>query len=213
MAGWFPPHCATGPHLLELGRHLERGPSHWRLRVAGDLTKTGQADNSLLPITLTPWIDLYVSALRSILNVRCRKQDSLSNRLWIGLDGRPLSGHLIRERVKLRTKKAFGFPICPHAFRKIAATTFILERPEYALYGPALLGHRSADTIHKHYFVSQQQLAIRIYHNLRDSRGSDDRSGASAKGHGTRDRQIRALLVCASSPPGRHRTRRPRQRD
>jgi integrase/recombinase XerD len=196
---------------LELGRHLERGPDRWRLQIAGDLTKTGQADNSLLPVTLTPWIDLYVNVVRPRLTLRCHVPNA--SRFWLGLDGRPLSGHLIRKRIKACTKEAFGFAICPHAFRKIAATTFILERPEYALHGPALLGHRSADTIHKHYFVSQQQLAIRTYHNLRDSRRSDDRSGASATGNGTLDRQIKALLVCASSPPGSHRTRRPRQRD
>ena len=159
---------------LELGRNLERGPDQWRLRVAGDLTKTGQADNSLLPVTLTPWIDLYVNVIRPRLTVRCRQPDALSSRFWIGLDGRPLSGHLIRKRIKACTKKAFGFAICPHAFRKIAATTFILERPEYALHGPALLGHRSEDTIQKHYFASQQQLAIRTYHTLRDFRRSDD---------------------------------------
>ena len=198
---------------LQLGTQLERGPSQWRLRVAGDLTKTGQADNSLLPITLTPWVDLYVNVIRPILTVRSGKPEALSSYFWIGLDGRPLSGHLIRKRIKLRTKKVFGFSICPHAFRKIAATTFILERPEYALYGPALLGHRSADTIHKHYFVSQQQLAIRTYHNLRDSSRVEDTSRVGAKGVSTLERQIKALVICAGSPASSHRSRRRRQRD
>jgi len=196
---------------LELGRDLERGPKQWRLQVAGDLTKTGQADNSLLPITLTPWIDIYVNVVRPLLTVRCRISEALSRRFWIGLDGRALSGHLIRKRIKARTKEAYGFAICPHTFRKIAATTFILERPEYALHGPALLGHRSEDTIQKHYFASQQQLAIRTYHRLRDSGRADDASRVRAKG--TPNRQIEALLVCAGSPPSSHRSRRPRQRD
>ena len=196
---------------LEHGRDLERGPKQWRLQVAGDLTKTGQADNSLLPITLTPWIDIYVNVVRPLLTVRCRISEALSRRFWIGLDGRALSGHLIRKRIKARTKEAYGFAICPHTFRKIAATTFILERPEYALHGPALLGHRSEDTIQKHYFASQQQLAIRTYHRLRHSGRADDASRVRAKG--APNRQIEALLVCAGSPPSTHRSRRPRQRD
>ena len=196
---------------LEHGRDLERGPKQWRLQVAGDLTKTGQADNSLLPITLTPWIDIYVNVVRPILTVRCSISEALSRRFWIGLDGRALSGHLIRKRIKARTKEAYGFAICPHTFRKIAATTFILERPEYALHGPALLGHRSEDTIQKHYFASQQQLAIRTYHRLRHSGRADDASRVRAKG--APNRQIEALLVCAGSPPSNNRSRRPRQRD
>ena len=66
---------------LQLGTQLERGPSQWRLRVAGDLTKTGQADNSLLPITLTPWVDLYVNVIRPILTVRSGKPEALSKSL------------------------------------------------------------------------------------------------------------------------------------
>lgn len=161
---------------------------------------------------LTSWIDIYVNVVRPCLTVRCRLRGALSSRFWIGLDGRPLSCHLIRERIKLRTKEAFGFPICPHAFRKIAATTFILERPEYALHGPALLGHRSEDMIQKHYFASQQQLAIRTDHSLRDSRRAEDASPISTTGISTLDRQIKALLVCASSPPSSCRPRRPRNR-
>jgi len=188
---------------LELERDLERGPSQWRLRVAGELTKTGQADHSTLPVTLTSWLDVYVDVIRPLSLVRHRIADGPVARFWIGPDGKPLSGHLIRKRIKLRTKEAFGFPICPHTFRKIAATTFVLERPEYALHGPALLGHRSEDTIQRHYFVAQQQLAIRTYHCLRDSRLAKEAGRVGAKGIDTRDRRIRAMVACAP-PVGRH---------
>jgi integrase len=197
---------------LELGRNLERGPNQWRLRIEGDLTKTGQADNSLLPVTLTPWIDLYVNVVRPRLTVHSRNPDAFSSRFWIGLDGRPLSSQLIRKRIKTCTKKALGFAICPHTFRRIAATTFILERPEYALHGPALLGHRSGDTIQKHYFASQQQIAIRTYHQLRDFMHAADTS--RTKGTDTSDdRRIKALLMCAASPPSGPKSRRKRNRD
>jgi hypothetical protein len=198
--------------VLELGRNLERGPDQWRLRLEGDRTKTGQADYSLLPVTLTPWIDLYVNVVRPRLTAGRRVSDALSSRFWIGLDGRPLSGHLIRERIKACTKLSFGFAICPHAFRKIAATTFILERPEYALHGPALLGHRSEDTIQKHYFASQQQLALRTYRSMRDLRPAANVSRAKGT-DAIDDRRIKALLVCAASPSSVHKSRRKRNQD
>jgi hypothetical protein len=137
-----------------------------------------------------------------------------ANPAWMEFSERtPLSGHLIRERIKACTKEAFGFAICPHTFRKIAATTFILERPEYALYGPALLGHRSADTVQKHYFASQQQIAIRTYHQLRDLTREENNSTVRANSNGTLTHQIKALLLCAGAPSIGCRSRRCRQRD
>jgi hypothetical protein len=149
--------------------------------------------------------------VRPRLIVSGRVPDALANRFWIGLDGRLLSGHLIRERIKARTKQAFGFAICPHTFRKIAATTFILERPEYALHGPALLGHRSEETIQKHYFASQQQLALRTYRYLRDSERVNDIS--RTLGPSILDCRIKVLLVCAASPPSGRQSRRKRNQN
>ena len=91
---------------LELGRNLERGPDQWRLQIAGDLTKTRQADNSLLPVTLTQWIDLYVNLVRPRLTVRCHEPTDLSRRFWIGLmadhfratESASASRHALRRR-------------------------------------------------------------------------------------------------------------------
>jgi len=181
---------------LELDRHLVRGPDQWQFHLPGEVTKNGQPDNGLLPASFTPWVDAYVELVRAPF-LSQHRGNTLTTRFWIGLDGRPLSGHLIRERIKRRTRQAFGFSICPHTFRRIAATTFILERPEYALHAPALLGHRSENTVQRHYFSAQRQLAIETYHELRRLR----RTGQSpACQRGTLiERRIRALSLCA--PP------------
>jgi hypothetical protein len=178
---------------LEIDRHLVRGPHQWQLHLPSDITKNRQPDNGLLPTSFTPWVDAYVELVRAPLLAH-HDVNSPITRFWIGLEGRPLSAHLIRERIKRRTKEAFGFPICPHTFRKIAATTFILELPEYALHAPALLGRRSEDTVQRHYFSAQAQLAIKTYHELRHLR----RTGQSpaCRPGGSIAQRIRALTVC-----------------
>jgi hypothetical protein len=62
---------------------------------------------------------------------RQRAPQSDESAFWIGLDGQPLLSQGIRNRIKRRTAAAFGKPILPHTFRKIAQTTFMVERPEY----------------------------------------------------------------------------------
>lgn len=148
---------------LELGHHLVRATESWHLHLDGTETKTGAADHSSLPATLTNWLNYYADTVRPALLKSGPDKYRATTRFWIGLHGGPLSDQLIRKCIKQRTTEAFGFSISPHTFRKIAETTFIVERPEYAAYGPALLGHRSARTTERHYFTGQRQLALQTY--------------------------------------------------
>jgi len=149
---------------LELDRHVQRGPSRWHVNVDAKMTKTKQAEHGLLPASLTQYIDFYVDSLRPRLVPVSNQAAPL--KFWLGRNGMPLSANQIRERIKFETRKAFGFAICPHTFRHIAETSFILDRPELALYGPALLGHRSKETTERYYFIAQQQLALKTYHDI-----------------------------------------------
>jgi len=150
---------------LELGSHIERGPSLWRVKFNAEMTKTNQMETGTLPGSLTPFIDLYVDCLRPRL-LHGRDQ---SRRFWIGGHGRPLSANKIREIIKYRTKQAFGFEICPHSFRHAALTTFTLNQPQFAAYGADLLG--DSDRIaNEHYLIPHRELALKFVHNLLDGR-------------------------------------------
>lgn len=150
---------------IELGSNIKRGPTQWHLNIASALTKTKRTERGKLPPSLTPLIDFYVDHLRPRF---ARGLDlNVSKRFWLGSDGKPLSANDIRNRIKNRTAKAFGFPIYPHTFRHIALTTFTWDAPEFASWGPALLGD-SAEIAESHYLVPQRERALKFWHELLD---------------------------------------------
>jgi hypothetical protein len=150
---------------LELGSHIERGPSLWRVKFDAEMTKTKQMETGTLPGSLTPFIDFYVERLRPRLVSGLDMHQS--KRFWIGSDGRPLSANKIRKIIKFRTKQAFGFEICPHSFRRAGLTTFTLDQPQFAAYGADLLGD-SDKIANEHYLIPHRELALEFVHNLLD---------------------------------------------
>jgi hypothetical protein len=158
---------------LELGSHIERSPSLWRVKFDAEMTKTKQMETGTLPGSLTSFIDLYVEHLRPRL-LRGRDVQHQSRRFWIGGDGRQLSANKIREIIKSRTKQAFGFEICPHSFRRAGLTTFTLDQPQFAAYGADLLGD-SDKIANEHYLIPHRELALKFVHNLLD-RQSDQKA-------------------------------------
>jgi hypothetical protein len=150
---------------LEPGSHLERGPSLWHVKFDAKMTKTKQMETGTLPGSLTPFIDFYVEHLRPPLVHGLDVQQS--TRFWIGSDGRPLSANKIRKIIKFRTKQAFGFEICPYSFRHAALTTFTLDQPQFAAYGPDLLG--DSDRIaNEHYLIPHREFALKFVDSLLD---------------------------------------------
>jgi integrase len=184
---------------LEIGRHMIRGDVQWSLLVESTETKTARADYSGLPKALTAWLDFYVDEVRPALLKRIPAYSHSSTRLWIGLEGNPIGHQPIRRRIKRRTAAELGFTIVPHTFRKIAETSFMIERPEYAIYGPALLGHASPRTTERHYFAGQRQLALEIYHQelQRLVKGSADAS--VARDDAIILEKMKMLTLCISS--------------
>jgi integrase len=150
---------------LELGVHIERGPSRWRVKFDAEMTKTKQMEIGTLPGSLTPLIDFYVERLRPRLVSGLDVHQS--KRFWIGPDGRPLSANKIRNIIKFRTRQAFGFEICPHSFRHAALTTFTLNQPQFAAYGADLLGD-SDRVANEHYLIPHRELALEFVHKLLD---------------------------------------------
>jgi hypothetical protein len=185
---------------LELGRHLKRADGVWHLAVSAEETKNNHADNGALADFLTSWLDYFVDVVRPALTARARL-GSDTDRLWLDAEGRLLTDQAIRKRIKRRTKEAFGFAICPHTFRKIALTTFVIERPEYAAWGPALLRHHSPKTAEQHYFVAQRQLAVETYHKVRRMQRRRATGEAHAEATGTLSEQIQLLVLCSALAP------------
>jgi integrase len=192
---------------LRLGEQVRRIDGRWVVLIDRAETKTGQVVACPLPATLTPWIDRYVYGFRSQLVARRFPPQQDNRAFWIGLEGRPVQSQTLRKRIKRRTAAAFGKEILPHSFRKIARTTFMVERPEYGAYAPALLGHRSAEAMEKHYFIAQGQLAVETYHEL-DRRSRLRSAGVEhvkSAADLSFDRKLRAFVVGAGHSPGRRR--------
>ena len=85
-----------------------------------------------------------------------------SDRLWIGLRGRPLEGRAIYQQIADITRKRFGQPINLHLFRDCFATSIAIRDPEHIRVAAILLGH-SQRTNEKHYNQAQALEAGRLY--------------------------------------------------
>jgi integrase len=74
----------------------------------------------------------------------------------------------MRERgiygaVRRRTRKALGFPINLHRFRRAAATFWSIRDPANVRGAKDLLGHASFATTEKYYLMSQSRIAGRAF--------------------------------------------------
>ena len=67
------------------------------------------------------------------------------------------------DRVRAKTKAAFGHPVNPHAFRSAAATTWAIEDPATVRAASAHLGHRSTQTLEQSYKMSMTMDAGRVF--------------------------------------------------
>jgi integrase len=61
----------------------------------------------------------------------------------------------IYDRIRARTKEAFGVAINPHLFRDGAATTLAIADPEHVRAAAPLLGHRSFGTTERNYIQAK----------------------------------------------------------
>jgi integrase len=68
------------------------------------------------------------------------------------------------DRIRLRTKEAFGTAINPHLFRDAAATTMAIADPEHVRISAPLLGHRTFATTERYYQQATGYEAQRAYH-------------------------------------------------
>ena len=143
---------------LELGRSLIPQGDRFLIAFAEKETKTGAPLELMLPELLVQPLRAYLDLWRPILaSRRGRWTRALSNALWVSKDGSPMTQMAIYDRIRSRTRDAFGEAINPHAFRHAAATTQAIADPGHVRIAAPLLGHRTFATTEIYY---QQATAL-----------------------------------------------------
>jgi len=150
---------------LRLGREIKPDGRGWTIHLASGQTKTAREDGWRIDGELAERLAFYVDVVRPHLLARLR-EPVRTDRLWVGVSGRPVGQQTVRKWIKIATEAGLGTCISPHSFRHSAATTFVLEKPEKAMEAGALLGHTSSATTERHYIMQQRQLAQGQYLDL-----------------------------------------------
>ena len=135
-----------------LGKNLIEVRGRWIIVLDNDETKTHAAYELDLPDLLVEPLRTYLSVYRPVLaagNGRWAK--AVGDALWVSKDGSPMTQMAIYDRVRARTKDAFGKAINPHLFRDAAATTLAIADPQHVRVAAPLLGHRTFTTTERYY--------------------------------------------------------------
>jgi len=149
---------------FKLGKNLIRQRDGFMVTFAGSETKNGAPYEVPLAEVLVDAMKQYIEIWRPALIARKgRWKRAVGEAIWISADGSPLSPEGISGRIELRTRKAFGKSINPHAFRDAAATTLVIADPARVRTAAPLLGHRSLATTEKHYIQATGLQAQRSY--------------------------------------------------
>jgi integrase len=137
---------------LVLDRTLIRQGSEWLIAFGEDDTKTHAAFEIGLPDVLREPLENYLQNYRPILAAReGRWVRPVEGAVWVSKDGSPMRQIALYDRVRARTKEAFGVALNPHLFRDAAATTIAIADPEHVRLAAPLLGHRTFTTTEKYY--------------------------------------------------------------
>ena len=150
--------------VIELHRHLLREQGQWRLSFPGEELKNGDPLEMPWPNALAGRLDGWLSQWRPILcGLRSRWARQVGNALWVSSHGSPMTMQGLYGRLVEQTKAAFGYPVNPHLFRDIAATTLADVDPEHVRIAAPLLGHRDFRTTERYYLHANMIKATRRY--------------------------------------------------
>ena len=123
-------------------------------------TKTHEPHEALLPYILNEPLQAYLSVHRTyLLSRQGRWTSDPKDALWISKDGSAMTEMAIYDRVRGRTKTAFGKSMSLHNFRHAAATTMAIADPKHVRIAAPLLGHRTFSTTEKYYQQAQMREA------------------------------------------------------
>jgi integrase len=149
---------------LTLGRDVIAVAGKWMIVLSPDLTKTHVTLEYDWPDSLVKALGEYLQVHRPGLDARNgRWKSPAGDRLWLSVDGSPLTQMALYDRVIYWTTKAFGKSINPHLFRDSAATYMAVNDPVHVLLSAPLLGHRTFKTTERSYIQAQTLEAHRQF--------------------------------------------------
>lgn len=131
---------------LRLGYHLVRSGDGYRIDIPAEETKTGRPIEMFFPEVLLPALCCYLEIHRPLLLA-----GGVSDRLWIGRWGRPITSEKLGLRISEMTERLLGIRVNPHLFRDAAATTVATVDPEHVHMITPLLGHTTPATAERYY--------------------------------------------------------------
>jgi integrase len=141
---------------LRIGKHLIKFGDQWSLEIPAEDVKSKRPLDYPISLEFSQRIDVYVNQIRSQT-----AGAGTHDYLWASSRGRPMRGQVIYNSVRRRTRKALGFPINLHRFRRAAATLWLVQDPANVRGSKDLLGHASFATTEKYYVMAQSRLAGR----------------------------------------------------
>ena len=138
--------------------------SQWMISIPPQASKTHVRLEFGWPEMLIGYLERYRATYRPILAARCgRWQRDIGERLWVSVDGSPMTEDAIFGRVKRHTLAHLGVALSPHKFRHIAASTLAITDPAHVLSAAPLLGHRSFGTTESYYIKATDLEAHRLF--------------------------------------------------
>ena len=109
---------------LRIGKHLVRSGDLWLLDIPAEDIKTKRPIEYPISAELSGRIDLYLNQFRPQI-----PGAGTHDYLWASSRGRPMRDGSIYNSVRRRTRKALGFPVNLHRFRRAAATLWSTQDP------------------------------------------------------------------------------------
>jgi integrase len=141
---------------LRIGKHLVKSGNEWSLEIPAEDLKSKRPLDYPVSGKLSERIDVYINEIRS--------QTAGANAhdyLWASSRGRPMNGQVLYKALRRRLRRALGFPISLHHFRRAAATFWSMRDPVNVRAVRDLLGHATFATTERYYIMSQSRLAGR----------------------------------------------------
>ena len=143
---------------LATGRTLRRVGETWMVLLGPEDTKTREPLEFPFPQTLVADLEFYLAEVRPRFPNAERHGG-----LWATAFGTAMSGDALHETIANRTREAFGRPVGPHEFRRAAATTIAIHRPEEVGAAQHLLGHRHPSTTRDYYILAGNLQAAKAH--------------------------------------------------
>jgi integrase len=143
---------------LAAGRTLRRVGDTWMIILGAEDTKTREPLKFPFPEVLVTDLEFYLAEVRPRFP-GVERHDGL----WATAFGTAMSGDSLHETVANRTREAFGQLVGPHEFRRAAATTIAIHRPDQVGIAQHLLGHRHPTTTRDHYILASNLQAAKAH--------------------------------------------------